>query len=319
LLGRVFEVNFRIFWSVVININRTSKVAIRYIRLQFAMLALLVVCGSLGYAQSDADYSPQLLQKFFLHEAKLFEIIVEGRETAPLLRSEPILNWQNAERQGQLGSVFVCTNEGRPELIISIFTYSGKNGMRHRHELISMVDRPMKVIHDGERVWKPSAAELKGREILDVGEPETTAVRRMSQMRAIMRQMQGKVFTEPPSTLNLLPQPLFRYTSASNGIVDGAIFAMALGTDPDILVLVEARSDQNNTRWFVVPFRSHLIGLELKYRGESIWKADSKPDLKMSGPMQMPYASEPFFVYTDSAKIPLPEELEKLVEVKLDK
>ena len=35
--------------------------------------------------------------------------------------------------------------------------------------------------------------------------------------------------------------------------------------------------------------------------------------------MQMPYASEPFFVYTDSAKIPLPEELEKLVEVKLDK
>lgn len=275
--------------------------------------------ASIGYSQSDSDYSPQLLHKFFLKEARLFEFEIEGRDSAPILRPEPLLNWQNAERQGQLGSIFVCTGEGRPELIISIFTYAGRNGLRHRHELISMIDSPMKVMHDGERVWRPTAADLTGRMITDVGQPETTAVRRLNQMRTIMRQMEGQLFSDPPSKLNLLPQPLFRYSSESKGILDGAIFAMALGTDPDILILVEARKTPDGNRWFIVPFRSHLLGLELKYRGEMILKAEGKPELKTSGPMQLPYAREPFFVFTDSTAPPLPEEMAKLLEAASDK
>lgn len=299
----------------------TTSVAHYFTRSRIAVLVLTAICGfasfsSLGFAQDQTEYSPQLLQKFFLHEAKQFEIVVEGREAAPLLRPEPLLNWQNAERQGQLGSIFVCTHEGRPELIISIFTFAGKSGLRHRHELISMSDKAMKVMHDGERVWKPRAAALEGKEVQDIGPPESTAVRRLNQMRAIMRQMEGQLFTDPLSKLNLLPQPLFRYTCEPKGVLDGAIFAMALGTDPDILVMVEARKSPNGERWFVVPFRSHLIGLELKYRGESIWKAESKPELNTSGPMLMPYASEPFFVFTDTTAIPSPGEMENMVELK---
>ena len=306
--------------SLIINsTTSTSNARIRYtIRHSLALIVFLLIAAN-GYAQSDSDYAPQLLHQYFLHEARLFAFEVEGRDSAPVLRPEPLLNWQNAERQGQLGSVFVCTHEGRPELIISIFTYRGKSGLRHRHELISMIDSPMKVMHDGERVWRPTAADIAGKETADFGQPDTTPVRRLNQMRTIMRQMEGQLFTEPPSKLNLLPQPLFRYSSESKGILDGAIFAMALGTDPDILILVESRKTPDGTRWFVVPFRSHLLGLELKYRGEMIWKAEAKPDLKTSGPMQMPHAREPFFVFTDATVPPPPEEMAKLVEVKSEK
>jgi len=51
--------------------------------------------------------------------------------------------------------------------------------------------------------------------------------------------------------LRLLPTPLFRYPSAKTGVVDGALFALVsnAGTDPEVLLLIEAREEAGKSWW----------------------------------------------------------------------
>ena len=49
--------------------------------------------------------------------------------------------------------------------------------------------------------------------------------------------------------LRLMPTPLLRYSSATNKIIDGALFAFAQGTNPEALVLVEAVETVNGRAW----------------------------------------------------------------------
>jgi hypothetical protein len=48
-----------------------------------------------------------------------------------------------------------------------------------------------------------------------------------------------------------LPTPLYRYPAAKAGVIDGALFALVseAGTDPEVLLLVEAREEKGKVRW----------------------------------------------------------------------
>jgi hypothetical protein len=47
-----------------------------------------------------------------------------------------------------------------------------------------------------------------------------------------------------------MPQPVYRYAHADSGVIDGALFALAYGTNPEVLIQIEARSgDARNDRW----------------------------------------------------------------------
>jgi hypothetical protein len=51
--------------------------------------------------------------------------------------------------------------------------------------------------------------------------------------------------------LRLLPTPMYRYPSAKSGVVDGALFALIsdAGTDPEVLLLIEATDAGGTMRW----------------------------------------------------------------------
>ena len=40
--------------------------------------------------------------------------------------------------------------------------------------------------------------------------------------------------------LRLLPKPLYRYEPKAGPVIDGAVFAFVMGTDPESLLLIEA-------------------------------------------------------------------------------
>jgi hypothetical protein len=51
--------------------------------------------------------------------------------------------------------------------------------------------------------------------------------------------------------LRLLPTPLYRYPAAKTGVVDGALFTLVsnAGTDPEVLLLIEARESDGKLHW----------------------------------------------------------------------
>src|SRR5689334_13797406 len=56
------------------------------------------------------------------------------------------------------------------------------------------------------------------------------------------------------SEMRLLPQPHYRYEIKDEGspVVDGAVFAFVwtVGTDPEMLVVIEARRTDQRIRWY---------------------------------------------------------------------
>lgn len=77
---------------------------------------------------------------------------------------------------------------------------------------------------------------------MDAPIPAATAAGRLAQMRRLSEQFSIRMepMDEQPTQLRLLPQPIYRYEDNAAGVVDGAVFSFAEGTDPEALLMLEA-------------------------------------------------------------------------------
>ena len=100
--------------------------------------------------------------------------------------------------------------------------------------------------------WSTREPGIKPTKIPDALPPARTASLRLTQMRHLARRFEATI---PPDigdgqgSLRILAQPIFRYRSESHGILDGAIFAFVMGTDPELIVLIEAVESDDGHQW----------------------------------------------------------------------
>jgi hypothetical protein len=114
----------------------------------------------------------------------------------------------------------------------------------HQHECISAVDKPFRVETDRGYHWSPSSTDLKFASIPKADPPAATEAARLIQMRNLMRRFSAsEVAKGIPAELRLLSRPIDRYSDSDNDIADGAIFAFVHGTNPELLVFIEAHHD----------------------------------------------------------------------------
>ncbi len=277
---------------------------------QDSLRALPVVQATKGAGGADS-YTPEKLQSFFRAEVASYEMKVTNTDRKLTLRENPLLTWSNPERLLEQGLLFVWLDGKRPAVIGSVFTYQYNNRPNLKHELTSVASVPLVATLGGQEVWRPDAAELTGTVVSDGLVPAVSAPMRLTQMRAIARDITGKHLSPDrgPTELRLLSTPLIQYQDEDHGIVDGALFAMAIGTDPEIIVMIEARKKDGESKWYLAAFRSHFDGLEMSYKGKPVWQAPSVPELAYSGPLQMPFAKKPYFTFAPSKPLPAAESM----------
>jgi hypothetical protein len=222
------------------------------------------------------------------------------------------MNWKNPVRTQSRGALYVWELNGRPQVLGSIFTFEYNGIVRCRHELISLADQPLTARLDADVVWSPNRAGAEWTPCEGDLLPAQAAARRLFQMRSIARRFTGKLETPDgqTSTLTLIPQPLLRYQSADDGIMDGAVFSLAQGTDPEILLAIEARrTKQGAMAFFYAPMRANFLGLTLERQGSQVWSAPMLLDLRHTTAGQQPWSNEPFFPMTPKTPLPPPDQL----------
>ena len=107
---------------------------------------------------------------------------------------------------------------------------------------------------------------LTMRPLEGAGRPAETPAARLGQMRQFTRRFKvTESYQDVTVECRLLAQPIDRYLDEGAGIVDGALFAFANGTNPEIGVLLEADKD----RW--------TYGLARISAAESKVELDGKP------------------------------------------
>jgi hypothetical protein len=168
------------------------------------------------------------------------------------LSPEPIYRFADPTRAFSDGTVWAFGKPGRPEALFTVSLEGRQGGSFHwLHEFTSLsTDRVRAVGPAGVAPWPwaPQAPGVVLRPIPDAGAPEPDAPRRLRRMRELARRFRAFEHFEPKPgeppqryELRLLPQPVVRYEDPASGVVDGGLFFLVYGQNPEIALVIEAR------------------------------------------------------------------------------
>lgn len=248
-------------------------------------MTFLVCClaswVALGQAPDESEAElKQILVPYYSREAATYDFSLDEAKQQPLvLESKPVLTWTNVDRY--IGSVFVWTYQGRPEIIGCIGSQqleSGVSNVFHEFHSLSESTLPPLTLGDTNQKWLPVGAGVTFQDVENAPEPSDQERLRLTQMRAIARDFSGAMKDGKDVTeLRLLPQPLYRYKSPDRGIIDGAIFALVWkGTDPEVLLILEDRKSESGSRWQVALARFNFREMWVTRSEKEIWRVSEK-------------------------------------------
>jgi hypothetical protein len=154
----------------------------------------------------------------------------------------PILRYTNPVTSAfSEGILFLWLDGRRP--VAAVSTSSRENGALW-WELSSLADAPLQLKRAGKVVWQPPMCNRKSAAMPGAPTPAQTAAGRLIQMRAIARRFQMREMRrEQWQEGRLLSQPLYRWEDPAVGVLDGALLGFAETTDPELLLLIEAKRD----------------------------------------------------------------------------
>lgn len=234
-------------------------------------------------AKTDPPEEPKKLNEAIEKSIDWYDVLPE--DGAEALKPVPVLRWRNVVR-GQEGEAMmvVWPHKGRPIAMASIYPWQGK--MTHEFDSLS---RESKVIaREKDRViWSPESPGVEFKGVPKAPRPARTAAERLRQMKTIAEGYKAVMTgwagdNSDQEALRLLPRPLYRYDLANvkdpdPKLLDGALFGYALGTDPEVVLVLEAVGTADKAEWQAAFVRATSGGLEVKFGDEVVWTAKKAP------------------------------------------
>jgi hypothetical protein len=251
----------------------------------------LGVVGTACYAEEEpaeeeaAETEKNGLKKI-LAEFENIEVGVGDEQTPLKFNQKPLLRWPNITRKVPFGGTFIWTRDGRPEVIACIWEFEGA-GLWFGIQSLS-ADKV--IARKGNTTfWRSDKPDIEFQKLTGAAPPTDSPVKRLSQMKEFAGRFRARVRNTGKDTeeLRLLTTPIYRYTSGK--IIDGTLFAFVQGTDPEVILHLEARRHKGEkgevTEWYYGISRRSVMPLEAMLDDKQIWSVESV----WGGP------SEPFF------------------------
>jgi hypothetical protein len=111
---------------------------------------------------------------------------------------------------------------------------------------VSLAPARFAVVSPRGPAWSPEEIGLTLVRLPHADRPADSQKARLVQMRQMCRRfsVHEALSTGDKVECRLLPQPIDRYADQKAGISDGAIFAFANGTNPEVALLLECNADE---------------------------------------------------------------------------
>ena len=163
----------------------------------------------------------------------------------PLLRyNDPTRDLMDANVSGLVDAgVWRLGKEGRPTALVVLEIYRSADGKGTlAHEFLSLTEKKFSLRHGEHSVqWDAAGTDLRLTSFEKPPPPAESAAGRLVQMRQLARRFSAKeTLGENVIECRLMSQPIDRYKSEEEGVIDGAIFAFANGTNPEVGIVLEA-------------------------------------------------------------------------------
>ena len=247
------------------------------VRFRADTLILLPLVAAVAVRAEDEAGEPKKdsrWQEIYRQQASGYEFATAGARRQELeLRPQPVMQWVSLNDYD--GDVFVWTLEGRPEVVGTVFSSPGGAPGRRRlmHEFYSFAAEPIEATGlEGRSFSFKRGVELKP--IPGAPAPADNPTRRRLQARALAREFSAHMKRQDERwELRLLNHPLYSYNETSDGVLGGAVFAfVGFVTDPEILLLVEARETPDGPQWVYAAARFSNKSLWLLHKESEVWQ-----------------------------------------------
>ena len=191
---------------------------------------------------------------------------------------KPLLFYEEPTRDNDRGSVWGWGRKGRPVALLELF-----RGANFRTSwtfaICNTSGGKVRARRADALWWRENDSESELKDIPGAPAPAAEAAVRQRQLKLLAEKFTAHEFWDPNNTryeLRLLKRPLCTYRDEAAGVLDGGLFTLANGTNPEIMLFIEARVDPKNGSkpvWQYTVGRLAHAELHLEHNGKEVFEA----------------------------------------------
>jgi hypothetical protein len=219
---------------------------------------------------------------------------------------KPLLFHADPTRGHNTGSVWGWGETGRPVALLELWR-SGQTRTKWSCSLCNTSGGKVRASRGNAPWWRENDCTSELIDVPGAPAPAADAAARQRQLKLLAQKFTGHEFWDPDNTryeLRRLDRPLHTYRDEAAGLLDGSLYTLANGTNPELMLFVEARADPTDRAkavWRFAVGRSAHAEFHLEYDGKEVLSGPRAWGL--SGP------DKPYWVVTiDTAPPPEPKE-----------
>lgn len=212
-----------------------------------------------------------------------YRLAPKDKPDTPLkLLPKAVFRHSQSVRGDDIGAVYLWVDQaGLPAALGTVFAYSygGKGERWVAHEFHSLASTPLTATWRDADAWSPAEPGVEWKEVPAAPAAAQSAPARLRQMREIGRRMTAHSTDASDSRweLRLLAQPIYQYSvekgpaDKGSDTIGGGVFLFCQGTDPEVILLLEARQVNDRRVWHyaLAPFTDY--GLSVTLDGKEVW------------------------------------------------
>lgn len=213
--------------------------------------------------------------KLMKEAAAKIDIRVVGTGAKVELEPKPVLRWDNPRSLTVDAATFVWLADHRPQVIGGTWIKNTNSWF----ELHSLSPQLLTATVDETSNWSTSDEGISRKPVVGAPRPAASRAERLRQMKQLAESFSVHAVKTGPDYddgsiwhLRMMAQPIYRY--AQEAAVDGAIFAFAQGTDPEVYLILESDEVKGRGQWHFGFARACVWELHAKRDGHEVWSGE---------------------------------------------
>jgi hypothetical protein len=232
------------------------------------------VCAAQASKEKESDSAKQRQEKrmdLMRGRVQALSAMGQGDETLEF-SAEPLLRYNDLARDVADASLWAVGRKGRPRALLVVEVYWKEDFV---HYEFTGVAEPPRLVRGAFFEWKPRAAPFTWLKLEGEAPPHATqGIRRRQIRQAAEKFSASEEWRGQTSQLRLMPQPILQYEDKEKGVIEGAVFVWAHGTNVEILMYLEGRQGEDGAKHWVAGFmRVSGADLHVDYNGQDFWKS----------------------------------------------
>ncbi len=189
---------------------------------------------------------------------------------------KPLLLFGDDTRGYNGGCLWAWGDKGRPVAVMELFIQNtGNKGWQF--SITNVSGGKVRASRGGEPWWKENESDVVLKDIPQAPAPSAEASQRQRQLKLLSQKFTGHEIWNPNNSryeLRRIERPVHTYRNEDHGLMEGGLIILANGTNPEILLFLEARADpKDKTKaiWQFMLARSANAELHLQFDGKEVF------------------------------------------------